>query len=90
MEYLGQVHLFATSGGIADMLGDGCEEGVALTEVFQAVSDAVRVHQVSIIAGKNMAVFCPLDFIQLFVIIRWFGSTIGWTSGCRKICANCR
>ena len=29
MEYLGQVHLFATSGGIADMRRDGCEEGVA-------------------------------------------------------------
>ena len=89
MEYLGQVHLFATSGGIADMRRDGCEDGIALTEVFQAVSDAVRVHQVSIIAGKNIAVFCPLVFIQLFVIIRWIGNTIGCTSSCRKICDNC-
>lgn len=70
--------------------GMDVRKALFLTEVFQTVSDAVRTHQVSIIAGKNIAVFCPLDFIQLFVIIRWFGSTIGWTSSCRKISDNCR
>lgn len=33
---------------------------VLLTEVIQPVSDTVRIHQVSIIAGKNIAVLSPL------------------------------
>lgn len=69
--------------------GMDVRKALLLTEVFQTVSDAVRAHQVSITAGKNIAVFCPRVSIQLFVIIRWFGTTIGCTSSCRKICDNC-